>query len=185
MRGLWVCWECWLVSLRGCSPSSSKGHDNWEIPDDWKKGNVTLPFKKGQEGECRELRGSWTSVSGKHIGQTLLEATSRHMKDKEVTGITSRRFIRWFNDAWLPSLIRCLAVRRRGKLWRSFICFVVLFYCFTVNLAKTLASFPVLYSYLWLRYGLDKAMIRQLIELVGLPDSQGGWAMVQGLAGSQ
>lgn len=53
-------------------------------------------------------------------------------------------------------------------------CFVVLFYCFTVNLAKTLASFPVLYSYLWLRYGLDKAMIRQLIELVGLPDSQGG-----------
>lgn len=37
------------MSLQCFCPSSSKDHDNQEIPDDWKKGNVTLPFKKGKK----------------------------------------------------------------------------------------------------------------------------------------
>lgn len=53
-----------------------------EVPEDWKKANVTPVFKKGE----REDTGNYslTSISGKMMEQLILEATSKHMEDKKV-----------------------------------------------------------------------------------------------------
>ena len=56
-----------------------------EVPSDWKKENVTTIFKK-----CRkDYPGNYhtvslTSVLGKIMEQVLLEATLKHMEEREV-----------------------------------------------------------------------------------------------------
>lgn len=54
-----------------------------EIPHDWRKGECHLGLQKEQEGGTGELQGSGTSLC---MGQTLVEATSWHRKDKRVLG---------------------------------------------------------------------------------------------------
>ncbi|KAF4795873.1 RNA-directed DNA polymerase from mobile element jockey-like protein [Turdus rufiventris] len=53
-----------------------------EVPEDWKKANVTPVFKKGK----REDTGNYslTSISGKVMEQLILEATSKHMEHKVI-----------------------------------------------------------------------------------------------------
>lgn len=48
--------------------------DSWWL----EKGKCHPALQEEQEGGSRELQGRWTSLS---MGQTLLEATCRHMKD--------------------------------------------------------------------------------------------------------
>ncbi|RMC19574.1 hypothetical protein DUI87_03132 [Hirundo rustica rustica] len=57
--------------------------DQETCPEDWKKANVTLVFKKGK----REDTGNYslTSISGKVMEQLILEATSKHMEDKVIS----------------------------------------------------------------------------------------------------
>ncbi|XP_068784959.1 RNA-directed DNA polymerase from mobile element jockey isoform X3 [Struthio camelus] len=56
-----------------------------EVPEDWKKANVTPVFKKGKKeepGNYRPVR--LTSIPGKVMEQLLLKVIAKHVEDKKV-----------------------------------------------------------------------------------------------------
>lgn len=56
-----------------------------EVPEGWKKANVTLVFKKGKEGDPGNLwLLSFTSIPGKVMVDLILEAVSIHVDDKKL-----------------------------------------------------------------------------------------------------
>ncbi|KFV80016.1 RNA-directed DNA polymerase from mobile element jockey, partial [Struthio camelus australis] len=56
-----------------------------EVPEAWKKANVTPVFKKGKKEEPGNSRPvSLTSIPGKVMEQLLLEVLTKHVEDKKV-----------------------------------------------------------------------------------------------------
>ncbi|KFV73825.1 RNA-directed DNA polymerase from mobile element jockey, partial [Struthio camelus australis] len=56
-----------------------------EVPEDWKKANVTPVFKKGKKEEPGNYSPvSLTSLPGKVMEQLLLEVLTKHVEDKKV-----------------------------------------------------------------------------------------------------
>ncbi|KGL74618.1 RNA-directed DNA polymerase from mobile element jockey, partial [Tinamus guttatus] len=56
-----------------------------EVPEDWKKANVTPAFKKGKKEDPGNYRPvSLTSVPGKVMERLILAVVSKHMEDKKV-----------------------------------------------------------------------------------------------------
>jgi len=56
-----------------------------EVPEDWKKANVTPIFKKGKKEDPGKYRPvSLTSILGKVMKQLILEVTIRQVEEKKV-----------------------------------------------------------------------------------------------------
>ncbi|KFV88681.1 hypothetical protein N308_12797, partial [Struthio camelus australis] len=56
-----------------------------EVPEDWKKANVTPVFQKGHKEEPGNSRPvSLTSIPGKVREQLILEVLTKHLEDKKV-----------------------------------------------------------------------------------------------------
>ena len=76
-------------------PFSSIFERSWhlvEVPDDWRKANVTPVFGKGGKEDSDNIRPvSLTFIPRKVVGQIFLEAISQNMQDTKVTGSSQPR----------------------------------------------------------------------------------------------
>jgi len=73
-----------------------------DVPEDWKRANITI-FDKGKKEYLRNyLLNSLTAVPGKVMQKILLEIISKHMEDK-MTGSYQHRFAK--EKSYLTSLI--------------------------------------------------------------------------------
>ncbi|GAB0207369.1 mitochondrial enolase superfamily member 1 [Grus japonensis] len=58
-----------------------------EVPEDWRKANVTPVFKKGRKEDPGNYRPvSLTSIPGKVMEQLILGAINKHVEEKKVIG---------------------------------------------------------------------------------------------------
>ncbi|GAB0178126.1 mitochondrial enolase superfamily member 1 [Grus japonensis] len=56
-----------------------------EVPEDWRKANVTLVFKKGKKEDLGNYRSvSLTSIPGRVMEQLILGVISKHVEEKKV-----------------------------------------------------------------------------------------------------
>ncbi|KFZ60307.1 RNA-directed DNA polymerase from mobile element jockey, partial [Antrostomus carolinensis] len=73
------------VIARPLSIIFAKSWETGEVPEDWRKANVTPIFKKGKKEDPGNYRPvSLTSIPGKVMERLILGAISRHIKDKGV-----------------------------------------------------------------------------------------------------
>ncbi|KFP89616.1 hypothetical protein N311_11000, partial [Apaloderma vittatum] len=73
------------VIARPLSIIFGKSWTTGEVPEDWRKANVTPVYKKGRKDDPSNYRlGSLTSIPGKVMEHLILGTVSGHIKDKKV-----------------------------------------------------------------------------------------------------
>ncbi|GAB0183596.1 mitochondrial enolase superfamily member 1 [Grus japonensis] len=66
-----------------------------EVPEDWRKANVTLVFKNGKKEDPGNYRPvSLTSIPGKVMEQLILGIINKHVEKKKVIGSGQHGFIK-------------------------------------------------------------------------------------------
>ena len=61
-----------------------------EVPEDWRKANVTPVFKKGKKEEPLNYRPvSLTSIPGKVMEQLILEVIIKQLEEKKLSGVVT------------------------------------------------------------------------------------------------
>ncbi|GAB0208678.1 mitochondrial enolase superfamily member 1 [Grus japonensis] len=64
-----------------------------EVPEDWRKANVTLVFKKGRKEDPGNYKPvSLTSIPGKVMEQLILGVINKHVEEKKVIGSDQHGF---------------------------------------------------------------------------------------------
>jgi len=82
---LWVLRELAEVIARSFSIIFGKSWASGEVPEEWRKANVTPVFKKGKKDNSGNYRPvSLTSICGKVMEQLILGIVSSLIKDKRV-----------------------------------------------------------------------------------------------------
>ncbi|KAK4832744.1 hypothetical protein QYF61_025273 [Mycteria americana] len=80
-----------LYDLTGRAGSWQSG----EVPETWKKANVTPIFRKGKKKDVGNYSPvSVTSIPEKVMEKEIMETISRHMKNKKVVGCSQHGFIK-------------------------------------------------------------------------------------------
>ncbi|GAB0175667.1 mitochondrial enolase superfamily member 1 [Grus japonensis] len=75
-----------------------------EVPEDWRKANVTPVFKKGKEKDPGNYRpDSLTSIPGKMMKQLILVVINKHVEKKKVIGSGQHGFTK--GKSFLTNLI--------------------------------------------------------------------------------
>ncbi|GAB0204347.1 coiled-coil domain-containing protein 171 [Grus japonensis] len=73
--------------VRGTTLQTPRSWRTGEVPEDWRKTNVTLVFKKGKKEDPGNYRSvSLTSISGKVMEQLILGVINKHVEEKVVIG---------------------------------------------------------------------------------------------------
>lgn len=119
----------------------------WEVPKAWKKANVIPIFKKVRHEDYRLVRH--TSIPRKMIDHVILEAISKHIKDKNVTGRSQHGFMRdILSDQ--PDEVTTLLDKEKNS---SEI-------LFALALARLLSLFPITSLNETPKYGLDNWTVK-------------------------
>ena len=83
------------VIVKPLSIISKRSWQPGEVPEDWIKVNATPVFKNEKKEDPVNYRLiSLPSISGRVMEQIILQAISKHAKDKKMAGNSQYRFIK-------------------------------------------------------------------------------------------
>ncbi|PKU41320.1 rna-directed dna polymerase from mobile element hypothetical protein [Limosa lapponica baueri] len=102
-----------------------------EVPEDWRKANITPVYKKGKKEDPGNYRPiSLTSVPGKIMERLVLDVISKHIEEQVIGKWSTRIYqgklreygldegaVRWI-ESWLCDRTQRVVINGAGSSWR-------------------------------------------------------------------